>query len=88
MTAVQFGHDADVGDAQVGGAAHAELSVDDGEGVVGLAHAAGAGGMVACCERIFRYGGGISERGGGEMGKGLHVIAFSFTKASQCSRVL
>lgn len=47
MTAVQFGHDADVGDAKVGRAADAELGVDDSERVVGLSHAAGAGRVVA-----------------------------------------
>lgn len=48
MTTVQFGHDADVDDAKVGRAAYAELGIDHGVGVVGISHAAGAGGMVAC----------------------------------------
>lgn len=52
VAAVQFGHDADVNDAQVARAADAELGVDDRERVVGLAHAAGAGGMVACFSRF------------------------------------
>ena len=52
VAAVQFGHDADVGDAEVGRAAHAELGVDDGERVVGVAHGAGAGGVVACLARL------------------------------------
>lgn len=47
VAAVQLGHDANVGDAKVARAAHAELSVDDSEGVVRVAHGAGAGGMVA-----------------------------------------